>query len=70
MAKERNPTSDLRSTYGVESLVSIAVTASRAYYSLARGRRASITNKSSSIPKNLAVVPAMLFLLLIVKLRL
>ena len=50
--------------------MSIVITASRAYYSLARGRYISITNESSLISKNLAIILAMLFLLLTVKLRL
>ena len=63
-ANDKKPANDSRSAKGVELLVSIALTSSRARWSLAGGRRASIAMESSSMPKNSAVVPVELFLIL------
>ena len=64
-AKDKNPTSDSKSAYSVESLLSIVVTPSCARLSFIGGRRASITIELSSMPKNSAVIPKVLFFLLI-----
>ena len=61
-AKDKNPARDSRSIYREDPLASIVLTFSLARYSLASSRQASIAIKSSSIPRNSAVVPVRLLL--------
>ena len=65
----KKPANDSRSAKGVEFLVSIVLTLSYTYWSLAGGRRASIAIELSLISKNSIVVPVELFLILTASLR-